>query len=96
MDPAEVEIPAIEEELGIEIIKTEMFATFRQTIALKNKEKIPEAITYLQAKLTEGGATGKLYVNMTQGGTQNVTTEEIGRIPLGSELEEAVDAVFGR
>lgn len=95
MEGAET-VPSIEVQLGITIIKEEMLVTYRQVMTVADQENVPAALAYLQAKLSDGGVTGKAYVNMTQGGTNSIVTEEVGRIPIGSDLEKQVDACFGR
>ena len=34
----------IEKELGIEVVKREKVVSYRETVALRNKDRIPEAI----------------------------------------------------
>lgn len=88
-------VPEIEEALGIKIVKEEQHVTYRQTISLTNKEKVGEALAYLQSRLHEGKVTGKvLCINMNQGGITQVQTEQTVRIPIGSELEKLTDEVF--
>ena len=90
-------VPAIEQELGIEITKEEKVVVYRQTIALLNKEKSGEALAYLQSRLHEGKVTGKiLLMNMNQGGICGVQTEEVAKIRKGSELDELTDEAFVR
>lgn len=85
---------AIEKELGIEVVKREKIVSYRETIALKNKARIPEAIAYIQSQVCHGKVTGKVNVNMAQGGVGNVLTEQNGRVKLGSELDDLTDEVF--
>lgn len=90
-------VPAIEQELGIEVIREEQFVTYRQTIALRNKERVGAALAYLQSRLHEGKVTGKvLCINMGQGGITQIQTEQTGKIRIGSELEELTDEVFAQ
>lgn len=85
---------ATEIELGIEVIKREKFVSYRETVALKNKEKIPEAIAYIQQQIHSGKVTGSVEVTMNQGGVRQVLTEQNGRVRLGSDLDELTDEVF--
>lgn len=88
-------VPAIERELGIEVVREEQFVLYRQTIALRNKDKVGAALAYLQSRLHEGKVTGKvLCINMGQGGITQIQTEQTGKIRIGSELEELTDQVF--
>lgn len=84
----------IEKELGIEVVKREKIVSYRETIALRNKTRIPEAIAYIQSQLHHGRVTGKANVNVNQGGVVNVLTEQNGRVRLGSELDDLTDSVF--
>ena len=85
---------AIEKELGIEVVKREKIVSYRETVALKNKDRIPEAIAYIQSQVHHGKVTGKVNVNMNQGGVTQVLTEQNGRVKLGSELDDLTDSVF--
>ena len=85
---------AIEKELGIEVVKREKIVSYRETVALKNKDRIPEAIAYIQSQVHHGKVTGKVNVNMNQGGVTQVLTEQNGRVKLGSELDDMTDEVF--
>jgi hypothetical protein len=88
-------VPAIEKELGIEVVKSEQYVTYKQTVALRKKECVGAALAYLQQRLHEGKVTGRvLCMNMNQGGITQVQTEQTGRIKIGSELEEMTDEVF--
>lgn len=84
----------IEKELGIEVIKREKIVSYRETIALKNKDRIPEAIAHIQSQIHGGKVTGKVSVNVNQGGVANVLIEQNGRVKLGSELDDLTDLVF--
>lgn len=85
---------AIEKELGIEVVKREKIVSYRETVALRNKDRIPEAIAYIQSQVHIGKVTGKVNVNVNQGGVVNVLTEQNGRVRLGSELDELTDEVY--
>lgn len=90
-------VPELEQELGIEVIKREQYITYRQTIALKKKEHVGAALAYIQQRLHEGKITGRvLMVNMNQGGITQIQTEQTGKIPIGSELENLTDSVFSQ
>ena len=52
----------IEKELGIEVIKREKIVSYRETVALRNKDRVPEAIAYIQSQLQHGKVTGKANV----------------------------------
>ena len=84
----------IEKELGIEVIKREKIVSYRETVALRNKDRVPEAIAYIQSQIHHGKVTGKVNVNMNQGGVTQVLTEQNGRVRLGSELDDLTDEVF--
>ena len=84
----------IEKELGIEVVKREKIVSYRETVALKNKDRIPEAIAYIQSQVHHGKVTGKVNVNMNQGGVTQVLTEQNGKVRLGSELDDMTDEVF--
>ena len=85
---------SIEIELGIEVVKREKIVSYRETVALRNKARIPEAIAYIQSQINHGKVTGKVSVNMNQGGVSQVLTEQNARIKLGSELDDLTDEVF--
>ena len=85
---------AIEKELGIEVVKRDKIVSYRETVALRNKARIPEAVAYIQAQVHRGKVTGKVNVNMNQGGVTQVLTEQNGRVRLGSELDKFTDKVF--
>ena len=84
----------IEKELGIEVIKREKIVSYRETVALRNKDRVPEAIAYIQSQIHHGKVTGKANVNMNQGDHSQVLTEQIGKVRLGSELDDLTDEVF--
>ncbi len=84
----------IEKDLGIEVVKREKIVSYRETIALRNKSRIPEAVAYIQSQLHHGKVTGKANVNMNQGGVTQVLTEQNARIRLGSELDDLTDEVY--
>jgi translation elongation factor EF-G len=84
----------IERELGIEVVKREKIVSYRETVALRNKDRIPEAIAHIQSQIHRGKVTGKVNVNVNQGGVVNVLTEQNGRVRLGSELDELTDEAF--
>ena len=84
----------IEKELGIEVVKSEKIVSYRETIALRNKDRIPEAIAHIQSMIHHGKVTGKVNVNVNQGGVVNVLTEQNGKVRLGSELDDLTDEVF--
>lgn len=83
-----------EKELGIEVVKREKVVSYRETIALRNKDKVPEAVAYIQGQIRRGKVTGKVNVNVSQGGVVNVLTEQNGRVRIGSELDDLTDSVF--
>jgi translation elongation factor EF-G len=86
---------AIERELGIEVVKREKVVSYRETVALRNKDRIPEAIAHIQSQIHQGKVTGKVTVNVNQGGVRtDVITEQNARIRLGSELDDLTDAAF--
>lgn len=84
----------IEKELGIEVVKREKIVSYRETVALRNKSRIPEAIAHIQSQIHHGRVTGKVTVNVNQGGVVNVLTEQNGRIKIGSELDDLTDEVY--
>ena len=84
----------IEKDLGIEVVKREKIVSYRETVALKNKARIREAIAYIQSQIHHGKVTGKVNVNVNQGGVVNVLTEQNGKVKLGSELDDLTDEVF--
>ncbi|MGA3264976.1 MAG: hypothetical protein ABSC47_13140 [Terracidiphilus sp.] len=84
----------IEKELGIEVVKREKIVSYRETVALRNKARIPEAIAYIQSQVHQGKVTGRVNVNINQGGVVNVLTEQNARIRLGSEMDEATDEAY--
>ena len=85
---------SIEIELGIEVVKREKIVSYRETVALTNKARIPEAIAYIQSQINHGKVTGKVSVNMNQGGVSQVFTEQNAKIKLGSEMDEITDAAY--
>ncbi len=90
-------VPTLEDELGIDVVKSEQFVTYRQTIALRKPECAGAALAYLQQRLHEGKVTGRvLCLNMNQGGICQIQTEQTGKIRAGSELEELTDEVFSQ
>lgn len=83
-----------EQELGIEVVKTEMIITFRQTITLTDKTKTSAAIAHIQGTLATGKVTGRMYANMNQGGTMSVVTEEVSDIPPDTDAYREIDAMI--
>ena len=89
------EISAIESELGISVVKVEQYCVFRQTLTFSKRECVGAALAYLQSQLHEGKLTGRmLHVNMGQGSIMNVVIEQHGKIKLGTEQADLMDAVF--
>jgi hypothetical protein len=84
----------IEKELGIEVVKQQKVVSYEEVIALRNKDRVPEAIAYIQSQIHNGKVTGKVNVNVNQGGVTQVTTEQRARIRLGSELDDLTDSAF--
>ncbi len=84
----------IEKELGIEVVKREKIVSYRETVALRNKERIPEAIAHIQSQIHRGKVTGQVKVNVNQGGVVNVLTEQNARVRLGSDLDELTDEAY--
>lgn len=84
----------IEQDLGIEVTKEEYFVTFRQTISVADADsvKMTNILAYLQAKMAGGRVTGHIRHNLSQGGTTNIVTEEIARVP--AERAKVVDGLF--
>lgn len=83
-----------EQELGIDVVKTEMVVTFRQTITLTDKTKTAAAIAHIQSTLAAGKVTGRMYANMNQGGTMSVVTEEVSDIPPDCDAYRAIDEMI--
>ena len=81
-------------ELGIEVVKREKTVCYREIVALRIKERIPEAIAYIQQQIHSGKVTGTVEVVMNQGGVRQVVTEQVGRVKIGSELDELTDEVY--
>lgn len=84
----------IERELGIEVVKRDKIVSYRETIALRNKARIPEAIAYIQSQIHKGKVSGKVNVNVSQGGVVNVLTEQNARVRLGSDLDDLTDEAY--
>lgn len=82
----------IEESLGMEVVKEEYFVTFRQTIMVADKSKLPAATRYLQMRASEGRVTGHIRHNLSQGGLQNIVTEEVVKVPDARAPE--IDELF--
>jgi hypothetical protein len=84
----------IEKQLGIEVVKREKIVSYRETVALRNKERIPEAIAHIHSQIRTGRVSGTVNVNVSQGGVVNVLTEQIAKVRLGSELDEQTDEAY--
>lgn len=82
----------IEHGLGIEIVKREYVLVLRQTISLGENAEINNVLSYLNAKLGAHAVTGFVRQNLSQGGVQNIETEQRARVP--DELTEQVDQVW--
>jgi hypothetical protein len=85
---------AIEIELGIEVVKREKIVSYRETVALKNKDRIPEAIAHIQRQIHSGKVTGKVGINVNQGGVTQIVTEQNGKIRFGSQLDMDTDDIY--
>lgn len=86
---------AREASLGITVIKEKMVVTYEQTIQLREHTKITEALAWLQGRLSRAGMTGQITSEMQQGGCRRVIIRHVGTIPIGSELQKAVEEAFG-
>ena len=85
---------ATERELGIEVVKRQKIVSYREEIVLTNRERIPEAVAHIQAQVRHGRVTGKVNVNINQGGVTRILTEQNATIRLGSEMDQLTDEAY--
>jgi hypothetical protein len=85
---------AQEEALGITIINEKMTVTYEQTVQLRERTKITQALSYLQTRLSRAGLTGQITSEHQQGGCRRVIIRHVGNVPIGSELQKSVEACF--
>lgn len=83
-----------EAELGITIVSERMTITHEQTIRLRDRTKITTALAWIQARLSRAGMTGQITSELQDGGCRRVMVTHVRNIPIGSPLQDSVEAVF--
>jgi hypothetical protein len=85
---------AQEQALGITVVHEKMTVCYEQTLQLKERTKITQALAYLQTRLSRAGLTGQITSEHQQGGCRRVIIRHVGNVPIGSELQKAVESCF--
>lgn len=85
---------AQETALGIEVVNEKMVVTYEQTLQLRERTKITQALAYLQSRLSKAGMTGQITSEYQSGGCRRVIVRHTGNIRIGSALQKAVEELF--
>jgi hypothetical protein len=85
---------AQENALGIQVINERMTVTYEQTLQLRERTKITQALAWLQTRLSRAGLTGQITSEHQSGGCRRVIVRHVGNIPIGSDLQRAVEDAF--
>lgn len=80
----------------IKVDRREHFATYRQVIRPHAADEAADLITSLYRALRIQKFTGPVTINMNQGGIRDIVTEQITRVPLGSEADLVLEKAFGK
>jgi hypothetical protein len=87
---------AREVELGITVIAEKMTVTYEQTIQLKERTKISQALAWLQTRLSREGITGQITTEMEGGGCRRVIVRHVGNVRIGSILQAQIEDAFDK
>ena len=87
---------AREAALGITVITERMTVRYEQTIQLKERTKISEALAYLQTRLSREGMTGEITTEMQEGGCRRVIIRHVGNVRIGSILQAQIEDAFDK
>lgn len=85
---------AQEEALGITVVNEKMTVCYEQTLQLRERAKITQALAWLQNRLSRAGLTGQITSEHQSGGCRRVIIRHVGNVPIGSDLQKAVEAAF--
>lgn len=85
---------AQEDALGIVVVNEKMVVTYEQTLQLRERTKITQALAWLQTRLSRAGLTGQITSEHQSGGCRRVIIRHVGNVPIGSELQKAVEEAF--
>lgn len=85
---------AQEAALGIQVVSEKMTVTYEQTLQLRERTKITQALAWLQTRLSRAGLTGQITSEHQSGGCRRVIIRHVGNIPIGSDLQRAVEECF--
>lgn len=89
-----VEEQAQETALGITVVNEKMTVTYEQVLQLRERTKITQALAWLQTRLSRAGLTGQITSEHQSGGCRRVIIRHVGNVPIGSELQKAVEEAF--
>lgn len=87
---------ARETALGITVVTERMTVRYEQTIQLKERTKISEALAYLQTRLSREGMTGEITTEMQEGGCRRVIIRHVGNVRIGSILQAQIEDAFDK
>lgn len=87
---------ARETALGITVVTEKMTVRYEQTIQLKERTKISEALAYLQTRLSREGMTGEITTEMQEGGCRRVIIRHVGNVRIGSILQAQIEDAFDK
>jgi hypothetical protein len=80
--------------VGIAVKAEKQFATYQQVV---EPGPNPEStLADLFRKMAETNFTGKLIVNLSQGGCTNIITEQVAKIKLGGDVDKLLETEFGK
>lgn len=83
-------------EPEIPVSSSEQFATYRQVIRPPNQEEIAYLLAALHRILRSQRYTGKITLNLNQGGVRDIITEQITTVKAGSEADIALEKNFAK
>ena len=87
---------ARETALGITVVTERMTVRYEQTIQLKERTRISEALAYLQTRLSREGMTGEITTEMQEGGCRRVIIRHVGNVRIGSILQAQIEDAFDK
>lgn len=83
-------------EPEIPVAHAEQFATYRQVIRPPDQEGVALLLTALHRILRSQRFTGKVTLNLNQGGVRDLITEQVTAVRPGSEADIALEKNFSK
>jgi hypothetical protein len=83
-----------EKALGIQVVNERMTVAYEQTLQLRERTKITQALSWLQQRLSRAGLTGQITSEHQSGGCRRVIVRHVGNIPIGSALQKSIEELF--